>query len=71
MAGKQETTLDPHSRGELRAFRDRLSALAQEASDYPLEYALGSYELLFESRDDIEILVENLGESLAELSEAA
>ncbi len=71
MAGKQETTFDPHSHDELRAFRDQLSALAQEASDYPFEYALGSYDLLFESRDDIEILVENLGESLAELSEAA
>ncbi len=69
MAGQQ--TSDSHTHGELQAFRAELSALAQKASDYPLQYALGSYELFFESRDDIESLVENLGESLAELSEAA
>jgi hypothetical protein len=68
MAGQQETTFD---RDELRAFRAELSALAQEANKYPFEYALGCYELLFESRDDIEVIVENLGESLGGLSEAA
>lgn len=49
---------------ELRAFQDELTALAETARDFPLEYVLGSYEMLFESRDDIQIIVDNLSESL-------
>jgi hypothetical protein len=68
MAGTESTiaTSDALSDSELRVFQSELSALAQTASDYPLEYALGSYQLLFESRDDIESIVENLSESIAE-----
>jgi len=68
MAGQQQTTFD---RDELSAFRAELSALAQEAREYPLEYSLGAYDLLFESRDDIDVIVENLSESLVALEEAA
>jgi len=66
---RQEVTVetsDDLSTSELRSFHLQLSALAQGAHDYPLEYALGSYELLFESRDDIESIVENLSESITE-----
>jgi len=59
-------TSDDLSETELRAFQSKLTTLAETASAYPFEYSLGSYELLFESRDDIEIIVANLGESLAE-----
>jgi hypothetical protein len=55
---------DALSDNELRAFQVQLAALAQTPHDYPLEYALGSYALLFESRDDIEIIVSNLNDSL-------
>jgi len=50
---------------ELRVYQAQLSALAQTARNYPMEYALGSYELLFESREDIEVIVDNLSESIA------
>jgi len=59
-------TSDALSDNDLRAFQTQLTTLAETARDYPLEYALGAYELLFESRDDIEIIVANLNESLAE-----
>jgi hypothetical protein len=62
-----DTTSDALSDGELRAFQLQLAVLAQNARDYPLEYALGSYELLFESRDDIELIVANLSESIADI----
>jgi uncharacterized protein YlxW (UPF0749 family) len=73
MAGTKNTrdTSDALSDNELRSFQAKLATLAQTASDYPLEYALGAYELLFESRDDIQSIVENLGESIAELQNAA
>jgi len=55
MAGSQNTCKGSlaYTDSELLAFRRELSALAQTDCDYPLEYSLGSYELLFESRDDI------------------
>lgn len=57
---------DALSSSELRAFRVQLTALARTVSRYPLECAIGPYELLFESRDDIEGIVANLGERLGE-----
>jgi len=73
MAGSQNTCKGSlaYTDSELLAFRRELSALAQTDCDYPLEYSLGSYELLFESRDDIQVIVENLSESIAELQPAA
>jgi hypothetical protein len=73
MAGLHETTetIDTHTHGELAWFKAELSALAQAASDFPLEYSLGTYELLFESRDDIAVIVANLDESIAGSEEAA
>jgi hypothetical protein len=57
---------DALSTSELRAFQVHLTALARTVSRYPLECAIGPYELLFESRDDIEDIVANLGETLSE-----
>jgi hypothetical protein len=45
---------------ELRAIQLRLKMLAQMAKDYPLQCSVGTCDFLFESRDEIEILVENL-----------
>jgi hypothetical protein len=53
--GRNEFTAD-----ELRELQRQLACLAAEARDYPLEYAVGSMDLLFESRDDIEILLDSL-----------
>jgi len=39
--------------------------------NYPLECSLGAYELLFESRDDIEILIESLTGEISESRDAA
>jgi hypothetical protein len=50
---------------ELMAIQLRLKMLAQMAKDYPLECSLGTCDFLFESRDEIEILVENLTEEIS------
>jgi hypothetical protein len=71
MAGTQATRSGAYTGSELRAFRRELRALALTARDYPMEYALGACELLFESRDDIEIIVDNLDESIAALQDVA
>ncbi len=71
MAGTQATRNGAYTGSELRAFRMELYALAQAPHDYPMEYSLGACALLFESRDDIEIIVDNLDESIAELPEVA
>jgi len=52
---------------DLRAIQLQLETLAQRTTDYPLECSLGMYDFLFESRDDVEILLESL---TAEISEA-
>jgi hypothetical protein len=73
MAGPQEI-IEGHETeraSELTEFRTQLTMLAQTADDYPVEYVLGGYELLFESRDDIEIIVENLSQSIAKPLKAA
>ena len=57
--------------GELESFQSRLASLAQETTSYPLECSLGSYELLFESRDDIEIVLDNLSEEISISRKAA
>ncbi len=72
MAGPHETIEGHEAQSdELTEFRTQLTMLAQTADDYPVEYVLGEYELLFESRDDIEIIIENLGQSITELQKAA
>jgi hypothetical protein len=41
------------------------------ARAYPLAYSLGSMELLFESRQDIELLVRTLAEEISEARNSA
>jgi hypothetical protein len=50
---------------ELEAFQSRLTALAQETTDYPLECLFGTCSFLFESRDDIEVILDNLSEEIS------
>jgi hypothetical protein len=45
--------------------------LVQMATDYPLECSLGTCEFLFESRDEIQILIKSLAEELSESRNAA
>ena len=56
---------------ELRALRQELVSLGSITRAYPLEYSLGSMELLFESRQDIEMLVRTLAEEISEARNAA
>jgi hypothetical protein len=49
---------------ELEALQSRLALLARETIAYPLECSLGAYQLLFESRDDIEVIVDNLNKEI-------
>ena len=50
---------------DLRAIHLQLEVLAQMTTDYPLQCSLGTCDFLFESRDEIEILVESLTEELS------
>ena len=56
---------DHFSRDELETFQTQLASLARETTTYPLEYSLGAYDLLFESRQDIEVIVDNLSEEIS------
>ncbi len=49
---------------ELEALQSQLASLAEETTDYPLECSLGAYQLLFESRDDIEVILDNLNKEI-------
>ena len=44
----------------LRVIQSQLETLARTPKDYPLECSLGTCEFLFESRDDLEILLETV-----------
>lgn len=56
---------------DLRAIHLHLAVLAQMTTDYPLQCSIGTCDFLFESRDEIEILVESLTEELSESGDAA
>jgi hypothetical protein len=45
--------------------------LAQKTRDFPLECSLGTCDFLFESRDEIQTLLESLTEELSESIDAA
>ena len=73
MRGTTSTANDPDhfSNDDLKAFQSQLASLAREATAYPLEYALGAYEFLFESRDDIEVILDNLSQEILVSRKAA
>jgi hypothetical protein len=54
---------------DLRAIHLRLEMLARMTTDYPLRCSLGTCDFLFESRDEIEILIESLTEEISEFLE--
>lgn len=62
---------DHFSDDDLKAFQSQLASLAREATDYPLEYSLGACAFLFESRDDIEIILDNLSQEISVSRRAA
>jgi hypothetical protein len=53
---------------ELREIQLRLESLVQVASDYPLECSLGRCDFLFESRDEIERILESLAKEHSALT---
>lgn len=55
---------DHYSRDELRTLQCQLECLAQTTTQYPLECSLGECALLFESRDDIEVMIDSLNHEL-------
>ncbi len=56
---------------DLRAIHLRLEMLAQMTRDYPLECSLGTVDFLFESRDEIQLLIQSLTAELSESRDAA
>jgi hypothetical protein len=55
---------------DLRAIHLRLEMLAQMTRNYPLECSLGTCDFLFESRDEIQTLLESLTEEISESRDA-
>jgi hypothetical protein len=55
---------DNFSDDELKAFQSQLASLVRETTAYPLEYSLGTYDFLFESRDDIEVILDNVSQEI-------
>jgi hypothetical protein len=53
---------------DLRTIHLQLEMLAQMTTDYPLECSLGTCSFLFDSRDEIQILLESLTEELSQFS---
>lgn len=51
--------------GELKAIQSELASLGAAARSYPLEYSVGSLQLLFECRQDIDLLVDNLADEIS------
>jgi len=62
---------DHFSDDELKSFQSQLALLAREATAFPLEYTLGAFDFLFESRDDIEIILDSLNEEILVSRKAA
>ena len=56
---------------ELRAMRRKLESLALLTVSYPLACSVGGYDLLFESRDDIALVIDNLNDEISETRKAA
>ncbi len=57
-------TQDGFGEDDLRSIRAQLDTLARATTAYPLECSLAGYELLFESRDEIEALVDSFNDEL-------
>ena len=49
---------------DLRALQRQLGMLVRMTTDYPLECSLGTCDFLFESRDEIQVLIESLAEEI-------
>jgi hypothetical protein len=66
--GGTTSTANAHgnfSDDELAALQSRLASLVKETTDYPLECSLGTCNFLFESRDDIEVILDHLSEEIS------
>jgi hypothetical protein len=55
----------------LRTIQSQLETLARTPKDYPFECSLGTCEFLFESRDDVEILLETVTDVRSERTTGA
>jgi hypothetical protein len=55
---------DHFSDDELKSFQSQLALLARDATAFPLEYSLGAFDFLFESRNDLELVLDNLNEEI-------
>jgi hypothetical protein len=56
---------------DLREIHQQLEMLVQMAKDYPLECSLGTCDFLFESRNEIQLLIESLTAELPESRDVA
>jgi hypothetical protein len=62
---------DSYTGNELERIQLQLESLARMTNDFPIECSVGTFDFLFESRDDIEIILDNLTEEISTSKKAA
>jgi hypothetical protein len=50
----------------LKEIHRQLEWLAGQTREFPLECSVGAYDLFFESRDDIQLMLEHLTDEIAD-----
>jgi fido (protein-threonine AMPylation protein) len=61
-ARKQENA----ENNSLKEIHRQLEWLAGQTREFPIEYSVGEYDLFFESRDDIQLMLEHLTDEIAD-----
>jgi hypothetical protein len=64
--GKEVSERHGADPAELREIHRQLEWLAEQTRDYPVECSVGEYDLLFDSQDDIELMLEHLNSELSD-----
>jgi len=64
--GKEVGERDSVDPTELREIHRQLEWLAAQTMDYPVECSVGEYDLLFDSHDDLEMMLEHLNTELSD-----
>ena len=64
--GKEACNRDSADPTGLKEIHRQLEWLARQTMDFPMECSVGEYDLLFDTHDDIELMLEHLGGELGD-----
>jgi hypothetical protein len=64
--GKDASNRDSADSNGLKEIHRQLEWLAVQPMEYPLECSVGEYDLLFDTHDDIELLLQNLSREISD-----